>query len=151
ESRIELALCYYRQGLFDMGRNTLLRVLREVAIKDWELRSLALIRLAILERHAGRLHDALARLTEAATIMEKTGPWAVCRCHLELASTYKDLAISENATHYFDTAKDYCFRALYEFAALGNYRYVGIAENNMGLLLLTVGSYEKAETQLLRS
>ncbi|HEU4933159.1 MAG TPA: winged helix-turn-helix domain-containing protein, partial [Pyrinomonadaceae bacterium] len=52
EGRIELALCYYRQGLFDIGRTTLLRVLREVTVEDSELRSLALVRLAILERHA---------------------------------------------------------------------------------------------------
>jgi TolB-like protein len=151
ESRIELALCYYRQGLFDLGRHTLLRVLREVTPEDSELRSLALIRLAILERHAGRLQDALARLMEATTIMEKAGPWTVCRCHIELASTYKDLAISEDAEHYFDTAKDYCLKALYESAAVGNHRYVGIAENNIGFLFLTIGSYEEAEAHLLRS
>jgi DNA-binding winged helix-turn-helix (wHTH) protein/tetratricopeptide (TPR) repeat protein len=151
EGRIELALCYYRQGQFDMGRATLLRVLRELSAADSELRSLALIRLAILERHAGRLQDALAWLTEATTIMEKSGPWAVCRCHIELGSTYKDLAISEDAAHYFNAAKDYYLRALYEFAAVGNHRYVGIVENNLGFLLLTIGSYEEAETHLLRS
>ena len=74
ESRIELALCYYRQGLFDLGRQTLVRVLQEVPAEDSELKSLALIRLAILERHAGRLQDALTRLMDAATIMEKAGP-----------------------------------------------------------------------------
>ena len=151
ESRIELALCYYRQGLFDLGRQTLVRVLQEVPAEDWELRSLALIRLAILERHAGRLQDALTRLMDAATIMEKAGPWTVCRCHIELASTYKDLAISEDAEDYFDKAKDYCLKALYESAAVGNHRYVGIAENNIGFLFLTIGSYEEAEAHLLRS
>ncbi|HXQ35856.1 MAG TPA: hypothetical protein VN843_17710, partial [Anaerolineales bacterium] len=118
---------------------------------DSELRSLALIRLAILERHAGRLQDALARLIEATKVMEKSGPWAVCRCHLELASTYKDLAISEDAAPYFNGAKDYYLRALHEFAAVGNHRYVAIAENNIGFLLLTIGSYGEAEDHLLRS
>lgn len=151
ESRIELALCYYRQGVFDIGRHTLLRVLREVPEEDWELHSLALIRLAILERHAGRLQDALARLMEATKIMGKSGPWTICRCHLELASTYKDLAISEDATHYFDAARDYYLRALHEFAGVGNHRYVGIAENNIGFLLLTLGYYQEAEAHLLYS
>ncbi len=151
EGRIELALCYYRQGLFDLGRSTLIRVLRELAIDDSELRSLALIRLAILERHAGRLQDAVARLTEATTVMEKSGPWVICRCHLELASTYKDLAISEDASSYLDTAKDYYLKALHEFAAVGNHRYRGIVENNIGFLLLTVGSFKESEDHLLRS
>ncbi len=151
EGRIELALCYYRQGLFDMGRTTLLRVLQEISIEDFELRSLALIRLAILERHSGRLKDALARLTEATEVMEKSGPWVVCRCHLELASTYKDLAISEDAPPYFDAAKMHYLKALQEFAGVGNHRYLGIVENNIGFLLLTVGSYEESSEHLLRS
>lgn len=151
EGRIELALCYYRQGLFDLGRTSLLRVLQELDLEDSELRSLALIRLAILERHAGRLQDALERLNEATNIMGKSGPWAVCRCHGELASTYKDLAISENSATYCDAAKDYFHRALHEFAAVGNHRYVGIAENNLGFLLLNTGAYEDAEVRLLRS
>jgi DNA-binding winged helix-turn-helix (wHTH) protein len=151
EGRIELALCYYRQGLFDLGRATLIRVLQELAVDDSELRSLTLIRLAILERHAGRLQDAVARLTEAARVMDKCGPWAICRCHLELASTYKDLAVSEDATPYFDAAKDYYFKALHGFAAVGNHRYGGIVENNIGFLLLTIGSFNESADHLLRS
>lgn len=151
EARIGLALCYYRQGLFDIGRATLIRVLDELSVDDSELRSLALIRLGILERHAGRLRDALARLTEASTVMERAGPWASCRCHIEMASTYKDLAIAENASSYFDAARDFYIRALHEFAAIGNHRYVGIAENNLGFLMLSIGAYEESETHLLRS
>ena len=62
-----------------------------------QLRSLALIRLAILER----LQDALARLIEATTAMGTSGPWAAGRCHPEPASMYKDLAISEDSAPYF--------------------------------------------------
>jgi tetratricopeptide (TPR) repeat protein len=97
------------------------------------------------------LKDALARLIEATKVMESSGLWAVCRCHLELASTYKDLGISEGAASYFNAAKDYYLRALHEFASVGNHRYVSIAENNIGFLLLTMGTYEEAETHLLRS
>jgi DNA-binding winged helix-turn-helix (wHTH) protein len=151
EGRIELALCYYRQGLFDLGRTTLIRVLQELAVDDSELRSLALIRLAILERHSGRLQDAVARLTEATRVMDKSGPWAIYRCHLELASTYKDLAISEDASSYFDAAKDYYLKALHGFASVGNHRYCGIVENNIGFLLLTIGSFKESAEHLLRS
>lgn len=151
EARIELALCYYRQGLFDMGRSALLRTLQEIATEDSDLRSLALIRLAILERDAGRLQDALARLTEAEKIMDRSGPWVVCRCHIEMASTYKDLAISENDKSHFDTAKAFYLKALLEFEAVGNHRYVGIVENNLGFLLLSMGSYQESNSHLLRA
>jgi DNA-binding winged helix-turn-helix (wHTH) protein/tetratricopeptide (TPR) repeat protein len=151
EGRIELALCYYRQGLFNIGRSTLIRVLDDLSDEDWELRSLALIRLASLERHAGRPKDAVARLVEATATVELSGPWAAGRCHLELASTYKDLAISENEERYFDYAQQFYFKALCEFEAVGHHRYVAVVENNVGFLLLNLGSYKESEKHLLRS
>lgn len=151
EARIELALCYYRQGLFDIGRSTLLKVLEVLLADDNDLRSLALIRLASLERHAGRLNDALRCLNQAATLMESAGPWVSGRCYLELASTYKDLATSEESRTYFETAKEFYLRALHEFEAVGNHRLVAIVENNLGFLLMLVRQFEDAELHLLRA
>ena len=151
EGRIELALCYYREGLFDIGRSTLIRVLDELSDENWELRSLALIRLASLERHAGRLKDALARLMEAKALVELAGPWATARCHLELASIYKDLANSEGVLHYFDYAKHFYLKALHELEAVGHHRYVAAVENNIGFLLLLLGSHKESERHLIRS
>jgi TolB-like protein len=151
EGRIELALCYYRQGLFDSGRSILVHVLSELSEDDWELRSLALIRLASLERHAGRLSDALGRLIEAADIVKISGPWATGRCHLELASTYKHLAIAEDDIAYFHKATQFYYEALHEFEAVGNHRYVAIVENNIGFLQLNLNAYQESECHLLRS
>lgn len=151
EGRIELALCYYRQGLFDVGRSTLVQILTCLSADDSELRSLALIRLASLERHAGRLIDAFDRLNEATDAVKISGPWATGRRHLELASTYKDLAIAEENFAYFDDATQFYYKALYEFEAVGNHRYVAIVENNIGLLLLNLSTYKEAEWHLLRS
>jgi DNA-binding winged helix-turn-helix (wHTH) protein len=136
EGRIELALCYYRQGLFDVGRSTLIRVLSELSEDDRELRGLALIRLASLERHSGRVRDALGRLNEATDIVKLLGPWVTGRHHLELASTYKDLAIAEEGIAYFNNAKQSYYKALHEFEAVGNHRYVAIVKNNVVYLLL---------------
>jgi TolB-like protein len=151
EGNIELALCYYRQGLFDKGRSVLIRVLSELSEDDWELRSLALIRLASLERHAGHLRDALSRLFEATDIVKLLGPWATGRHHLELASTYKDLATAEEDTNHFNKATQFYYKALDEFEAVGNHRYVAIVENNIGLLLLNLKAYEESEYHLLRA
>ncbi len=151
EGRIELALCYYRQGLFDIGRSTLIRVLNDLSDENWELRSLALIRLASVERHAGHLKDALARLTEAAAIVELSGPWATGRCHLELASTFMDLAIADEVTSHFDEAKHFYYKALNEFEAVGNHRLTAITENNLGYLMLLLQEFSDAEAHLLRA
>ena len=137
--------------MFDFGRSTLVRVLNDLTHNDCELRSLALIRLASLERHAGRPKDALTRLLEARQLVDVSGPWLTSRYSLELASTYKDLAISENVRAYFDYARYFYFGALREFEAVGHHRYVAVVENNMGFLLLSLGSYEESEKHLRRS
>jgi TolB-like protein len=151
EGRIELALCYYRQGNFDLGRSTFLTVLDALSQSDSEIRCLALIRLASLERHAGRLQDALTRLTEAQSIMRSLGPWVTGRHHLELASTYKELAISKGDASLFVDALDHFRESLYEFEAIGNLRMMGIAENNLGFLLLTLNRLQPAEFHLLKA
>jgi tetratricopeptide (TPR) repeat protein len=112
---------------------------------------LALIRLASLERHAGRLQEALAYLKEATTAVELAGPWATGRCHLELASTFKDLAISEENQLYFDQAQGSYFKALHEFEGVGSHRLVAIVENNLGVLYLSMRRLLDAERHLRRA
>jgi tetratricopeptide (TPR) repeat protein len=70
EGRIELACCYYHQGAFDLARAALLRALGDLTDNDQELRSIGLIRLAVVERLAGRLRDALELLDKAAPLLE---------------------------------------------------------------------------------
>jgi len=148
EARLELALCYYRQGMFELGRSTLVEVLAELTPREGELRCLALIRLASLERHAGRLRDAVDRLTEATRLLDTAGPWAAGRCHLELASTFKDLGSGEGKPEYFQESMRLYEMALYEFDAIGNYRLSAIAENNLGFLLLLLGNFDQSEVHL---
>jgi len=124
EGKIALAMCFHRQGLFDLSNSTLLKVVEELKEEDRDLRSLALMRLGSLERNAGRVKDALARLMQATHLAESCGPWVKGRCYLELASTHKDLAFSEALSPHFDHAMDCYLRAIDQFAAVGNYRYV---------------------------
>jgi TolB-like protein len=151
EARIELAHCYYRQGLFDIGRTTLIRVLDDLSDENKELLSLALMRLGSLDRNTGRLKDALDRLTQAIDKAEKCGSWLTARCHLEIASIHKDLAISEDTALHFDQAMHFYLKALHQFEAVGHHRYVAIVENNIGLLLLNRRSYAEAESHLLEA
>jgi TolB-like protein len=150
EGRIALSLCYHREGLFDLARTTLLAALDELSDKDRGLSSVGLIRSASLARDAGRLHDALARLNEAGAIVELAGPWATGRYHLELASTFKELATAEARTEYFDRALEHYTEALYEFEAIGNHRLAAIVENNHGYLLLALRRLDEAEPHLVR-
>jgi len=151
EGRIELAGCYYREGLFDLSRATLRSALRSLSEDERELKVLALIRLASVERHAARLHDALNVLTEAAAIAATTGAWTRGRLHTEFATTLKELGIAENEIQYFDRALVHYQEAFLHFEKIGNLRFVAAVENNHGYLLLTLRRLDGARTHLQRA
>jgi len=154
EARIELACCYYREGLFDLARTTLTSVLGSLTPENYELKSLSLIRLAVVERHAGRLTESLNRIHEASEMVEITGPWVTGRYHQEFASTLfaslKDLAAEEEVRH-FDLALGNYRKALRVFEAVGNHRYAAVVENNRGFMLLAFGHLDQSQVHLSRA
>jgi signal transduction histidine kinase/ActR/RegA family two-component response regulator len=151
EARIELACCYFWQGLFDLARCALRSSLDSLTDVQTELRSVALIRLALVEHHAGRLHDAVELLDRALPIVMKERPWIKGRFHLELATTLKDLALAEGQEEYFDGSLGNYQQALLQFERLGNRRYIAIVENNLGYLLLTLRRFDDAHDHLRRA
>jgi signal transduction histidine kinase/ActR/RegA family two-component response regulator len=151
EGRIELACCYFWQGLFDLARSSLRSSLDTLPAEQNELRSVALIRLALVEHHAGRLHDAVGVLDQASPLIQLERPWIKGRFHLELATTLKDLGVAEDQKRYFDRSLAHYQQALIEFEKLGNRRYIAIVENNLGYLLLTLQRFDEAEAHLQRA
>ena len=144
EGRIELACCYYHQGVFDLARSTLQSALRDLTHEDRELRCVALIRLAVVERFSGRLHDALALLEEAGALLDHANDWPRGRFHLEFANTLKDLGSSENRRNYLERALGHYETARTHFTKVRNHRYTAIVENNQGSLLSTLGRFDAA-------
>jgi len=144
EGRIELACCYYHQGAFDLARTTLHWALTELPGKDRELRGVGLIRLAVVERLAGRLRDALKLLDEAAPLVKESNDWLKGRFHLEAANTLKEIGIAENLEFFFERAFDHYRQALSHFSCIGNNRYTAIVENNHGYLLSSLKKFEEA-------
>ena len=140
EGRIELAYCYYREGMFDLACATLVAALEELSDKDRELRSSSIVRLASFERHAGHLSDSLTILTKDVEAAELS-PWVSARYNLELATTLSD-GRNEEAINHFE-------RALHEFKAIGNHRYTALVANNYGYFLYKVGRFDEAETYLM--
>jgi tetratricopeptide (TPR) repeat protein len=126
-------------------------VLEALSADDSELRSLAFIRLASLERHAGHLKSALAYLEQAGALVESSGPWVSGRRLLELASTYKDVAISDELPACHQKAEEFYRQAFHEFEAVGNHRLCAIVENNLGVLLLLTHRVTEAEFRLLKA
>jgi len=149
ETKIELSLSYYRQGIFDPARKMLLSLIDELQPGDDDLRSLAFVRLAVVERHAGQITDSLSRLSAASSIVDQNGPLITGRYHHELAIGLKDAAIAEDRSGYSEIVQNHFDRARYEFEAIGHFRYISVIENNHGYLLLDLGLYDEAEVHLL--
>jgi DNA-binding winged helix-turn-helix (wHTH) protein/tetratricopeptide (TPR) repeat protein len=151
EARIELALSYYRQGMFSVSRNSLLRVLGELKSDDSELRSLALIRLGVVERHAGQMADSITRFNQAYTYLHEEGPLLTGRYYHELGTTLQAIALAEDRQDYLYKSSHHFQRAFYEFAAIGHHRYTAVVENNHGFLLLNLGRFEDAAVRLVHA
>lgn len=151
EARAELGYCYYRQGLFDLARNELRSSLNDLTDREVELKGIVLVRLASLERHASRLHDAVRLLNEADRLANYLSPWTKGRFHLEFATTLKNLGIAENQSQFFDRALDHYRSAFSHFQQIGNNRHTAIVENNHGYLLSTLRRFDEAQLHLERA
>jgi TolB-like protein/predicted negative regulator of RcsB-dependent stress response len=151
EAKIELALSYYRQGMFDLASKTLQRVIQGLKMDDDDLRSLALVRLAVVERHAGHVADSQSSLSAASIIIHQSGPLVTGRYHHELAAVLKDAAIVENRWEYAEAIQRHFAQAHYEFEAIGHLRYTAVVKNNHGYFLLDLKRFAEAEIHLLHA
>jgi signal transduction histidine kinase/ActR/RegA family two-component response regulator len=151
EAQIELGCCYYHQGLFELAHSVLRVCVTSLTDENIELRAVALIRLAIVERHAGRVHEALGLLDEVALLEGATTPAVRGRFRAEMANTLKDLGIAEDNKSIFNTALRHYEEASMQFQQIGNLRYAAAVENNRGYLLLTLDRFGEAQTHLKRA
>jgi DNA-binding winged helix-turn-helix (wHTH) protein/tetratricopeptide (TPR) repeat protein len=151
EARSELARCYYRQGFFDLARETLSAALSELPDDESEIKARCLIYCGMLERDAGRLTDAIQSLNSAVSIIAPAELFLTAPYHLETAGTVKHLAFSKDNDTYNDQTRFHYRSALHEYEAIGDHRSTAIAENNFGLFLLNLGSWAEAERHLRRS
>lgn len=150
-ARIELGCCYYHQGLFELAHSTLESCISGLTERDVELRAVALIRLAIVERHSGKLDQALKLLEQVALIQNQITGWTKGRFNTEIANTLKDLGVAEGCTSYLTRALGHYEAAALRFEQIGNLRYAAAVENNRGFLLLSLGRLEEAEIYLERA
>ena len=152
EAQTEMAYCYWREGAYDNARVWLKEALSRLTDGDLELKSMALLRSAIVEKTANRYNDALRIHTEAAPLFEASdNPALKGKFHNSFANVLKNLGAIEKREDYID-------RALIEFAAAsihfeqaGHTRYQACVENNLGMLFCTAGNFREAHEHLDRA
>ncbi len=149
EAEIEIGWCYFREGALDEARVTLSEAITKLPDEENDLRNIALVRLADVERVAMRLNDSLRLLTEASPHVEASENLSIKgRFHNTLAMTLRGLSAAEKRADYLDRALVEYAAASFHFEQAGHTRYRARVENNLGFLFFTIKRFNEAQEHL---
>lgn len=153
EAQIEIGYCYWRQGEFGEARVMFGEALSRLpADRNDELRPIALLRLAIVEKTANRYNDALRIHTEAFPLFEAIShPAHKGKFHNSFANVLKNLGAAEKREDYIDRALVEFAAASFYFEQAGHRRYQACVENNLGMLFGTARKFHEAHEHLDRA
>ncbi len=145
EARVDLAICYWREGALDEARVTLRLVLEALGDVQSEQKLRALLNSAIVEKAATRDHEALRIYRNAATEFEVSINHALKgKFHSNYGILLKNLGISENREEYIDTALVEFAAASFHYEQAGHRRFQAGVENNVGFLFASIGRFSEA-------
>jgi tetratricopeptide (TPR) repeat protein len=160
EARVDLAICYWREGAFDEARVSLDDALQQLGDLESEQRLRAFLNRAIVERVSNRFEDALKTHRAAAPLFQASRNDALKgKFHNEFAIVLKNLGLARNSDDYLARNRDdYIDQALVEYSAAsfhaeqaGNKRFLALVENNVGYLFLQLGRFPESHTHLDRA
>lgn len=152
EAHSDLALCYWREGAFDEARVTLEQALTDIGNDNIELKAIALLRKAIVERSSTRLNDALAICNEAAHLFtEIDDHLLIAHFHHCFANVLNQLSSAEHRQEYIDRALIEYAAASFHFEEAGHTRYQACVYINLGFLFFTLNRFSEAHENLDRA
>jgi tetratricopeptide (TPR) repeat protein len=152
EARVDLAICYWREGGLDEARVTLKHVLDTLGESNSEQRLRALLNSAIIEKVATRDLEALRIYKQAAQLFEESSNHALKgKFHNSYATLLKSLGLSENREEYIDNALVEFTAASFHFERAGHKRFQARVENNVGFLFASLARFEDANEHLNRA
>lgn len=153
EAQTEIGYCYWREGGFGEARVMFREALdRLPAGTNDELRAIALLRLAIVEKTANRYNDALRIHTEAAPLFDAiSNPAHKGKFYNSFANVLKNLGAAEKREDYIDRALIEFAAASFYFEQAGHRRYQACVENNLGMLFGTARKFPEAHQHLDRA
>jgi tetratricopeptide (TPR) repeat protein len=152
EARIDLAICYLREGGLDEARVTLKQVLDQLGDQESEQKLRALLNLAVVEKRSTRYQDALRLHNHAAPLFERSDNHSLRgKFHNEFATVLKNLALAENRGDYIDRAFIEYAAATFHAEQAGNKRFLALVENNVGFLFVRLSRITEAHGHLDRA
>jgi len=145
EARVDLAICYWREGALDEARITLGLVLDTLGEVQSEQKLRALLNSAIVEKVASRDQEALRMYRQAGPQFELSANNALKgKFHNSFATLLKSLGLSEKREEYIDAAFVEFAAASFHFEQAGHHRFQARVENNVGFLFAGVGRFDEA-------
>lgn len=152
EAEIELAWCYWREGCYDESRVMLRHALACLPDSELELKGIALVRRAEVERSSARHREALAILLEAAPLIKGCESHALKgKFHSTLAGTWEFIGVAEKRPDYIDNALLELTAASFHLEQAGHIHYLASVENNLGFSLFRAARFEEAFEHLERA
>jgi len=152
EARVDLAICYWREGALDEARVTLRHVIETLGEMQSEQRLRALLNSAIVEKDALRDRESLGIYRAAAPNFDLSSNHALKgKFHNSYATVLKSLGLSENREEYIDKALVEFAAASFHFEHAGHHRFQARVENNVGFLFASIGRFPEAQEHLDRA
>ena len=149
EARVDLAVCYRREGALDEARVTLRLVLESLGNIQSEQKLRALLNSAIVEKAATRDREALRIYQESAPQFEASANHAVKgKFHNNYGILLKNLGLSDSREEYIDTALVEFAAASFHYEQAGHRRYQAGVENNVGFLFASIGRFDEAREHI---
>jgi tetratricopeptide (TPR) repeat protein len=147
-ARVELAICYWREGALNEARIMFNDALQELTTAG-NTRAHAILRLAILEWSASRNHEALRILTENSFLFQRISNVALKGSyHNQLAIVFIELAKSENREDYLQNSIREYQEADAHFKLAHNIVFRANVKNNVGNVLRQMARFTEAHKYL---
>jgi tetratricopeptide (TPR) repeat protein len=145
EARVDLGICYWREGALDEARITYEDALQRLGNIESEQRLRAILNKAVAEQESTRPQKALALLSGAEVLFETSGNHSLKgKFHNMYAMVLRNVGLAERREDYIDRALMQYTAASLSFEKAGHDRFLGVVENNLGFLFGHLEKFEDA-------
>ena len=152
ETRVDLGVCYWREGALDEARITFDDALQRLGDLQSEQRLRALLNKAIVEEVSLRSRVACQILTESEPLFETSGNrYLKAKFHLEFATVLKNIGLADRREDYVDRALMQYTAAGLHLEEVGHERALAMVENNLGILFTHLKRFDDAHKHLDRA